>query len=209
MRSHGFRFRGQYEEEIKQELDRAASRSRRASPARTPQARRCQDGETRHHGSRRPRPRRGGIRRQGDAHLGQRGRAPRPRRSPTSTSSPAIRSGPTTRSCRPSPRRSPTASSSPSTSWPRASTASSRSSSTPPPWARACSAAPPAWAGCTRWSAWRSPPPLRVPMVCMVGNRALDDPGAFGVEHNDALVVRDLGWMLSGSTPRRRRSTPR
>ncbi|HET7875982.1 MAG TPA: pyruvate ferredoxin oxidoreductase, partial [Methylomirabilota bacterium] len=40
-------------------------------------------------------------------------------------------------------------------------------------------------------------PPLRVPMVCMVGNRALDDPGAFGVEHNDALVVRDLGWMLT------------
>src|SRR5881296_1381661 len=39
-------------------------------------------------------------------------------------------------------------------------------------------------------------PPLRVPMVCMVGNRALDDPGAFGVEHNDALSVRDLGWML-------------
>jgi pyruvate ferredoxin oxidoreductase alpha subunit len=39
-------------------------------------------------------------------------------------------------------------------------------------------------------------PPLRVPMVCMVGNRALDDPGAFGVEHNDALAVRDLGWML-------------
>ena len=39
-------------------------------------------------------------------------------------------------------------------------------------------------------------PPLRVPMVCMVSNRALDDPGAFGVEHNDALVVRDLGWLL-------------
>src|SRR5262245_8248816 len=39
-------------------------------------------------------------------------------------------------------------------------------------------------------------PPLRVPMVCLVGNRALDDPGAFGVEHNDALVVRDVGWML-------------
>src|SRR5205823_5385061 len=30
----------------------------------------------------------------------------------------------------------------------------------------------------------------------MVGNRALDDPGAFGVEHNDALAVRDLGWQL-------------
>src|SRR2546428_949439 len=39
-------------------------------------------------------------------------------------------------------------------------------------------------------------PPLRVPMIALVGNRALDDPGAFGVEHNDALVVRDLGWML-------------
>ena len=35
------------------------------------------------------------------------------------------------------------------------------------------------------------------PMVCMVGNRALDDPGAFGVEHNDALAVRDLGWLLT------------
>src|SRR5579884_2585735 len=40
-------------------------------------------------------------------------------------------------------------------------------------------------------------PALRVPMVAMVGNRALDDPGAFGVEHNDALAVRDLGWLLT------------
>src|SRR5947209_10734801 len=39
-------------------------------------------------------------------------------------------------------------------------------------------------------------PALRIPMVTMVGNRALDDPGAFGVEHNDALAVRDLGWLL-------------
>ncbi len=39
-------------------------------------------------------------------------------------------------------------------------------------------------------------PSLRIPMVAMVGNRALDDPGAFGVEHNDALAVRDLGWQL-------------
>ncbi len=37
---------------------------------------------------------------------------------------------------------------------------------------------------------------LRMPVVAMIGNRALDDPGAFGVEHNDALAVRDLGWML-------------
>ena len=37
---------------------------------------------------------------------------------------------------------------------------------------------------------------LRLPVVAMVGNRALDDPGAFGVEHNDALAVRDFGWML-------------
>jgi pyruvate ferredoxin oxidoreductase alpha subunit len=40
-------------------------------------------------------------------------------------------------------------------------------------------------------------PALRVPLVALVGNRALDDPGAFGVEHNDALSVRDLGWMLN------------
>ncbi len=38
---------------------------------------------------------------------------------------------------------------------------------------------------------------LRLPVVAMVGNRALDDPGAFGTEHNDALAVRDLGWMLT------------
>src|SRR5574341_2539065 len=37
---------------------------------------------------------------------------------------------------------------------------------------------------------------LRLPVVAIVGNRALDDPGAFGVEHNDALAVRDLGWQL-------------
>src|SRR5206468_4103038 len=39
-------------------------------------------------------------------------------------------------------------------------------------------------------------PALRIPIVAMVGIRALDDPGAFGVEHNDALAVRDLGWQL-------------
>ncbi|GAC1321031.1 MAG: oxalate oxidoreductase subunit alpha [Chloroflexota bacterium] len=38
---------------------------------------------------------------------------------------------------------------------------------------------------------------LRLPVVANIGNRALDDPGAFGVEHNDALTVRDLGWMLT------------
>src|SRR5690242_21944994 len=37
---------------------------------------------------------------------------------------------------------------------------------------------------------------LRLPVVANVGNRALDDPGAFGVEHNDALAVRDLGWLM-------------
>src|SRR5437588_7059588 len=38
---------------------------------------------------------------------------------------------------------------------------------------------------------------LRLPVVANVGNRALDDPGAFGVEHNDALAVRDLGWLMT------------
>jgi pyruvate ferredoxin oxidoreductase alpha subunit len=37
----------------------------------------------------------------------------------------------------------------------------------------------------------------RLPVVALVGNRALDDPGAFGVEHNDALMVRDLGWLVA------------
>lgn len=36
----------------------------------------------------------------------------------------------------------------------------------------------------------------RLPVVAMVGNRALDDPGAFGVEHNDMLAARDLGWLM-------------
>jgi pyruvate ferredoxin oxidoreductase alpha subunit len=40
-------------------------------------------------------------------------------------------------------------------------------------------------------------PALRLPMLALVGNRALDDPGAFGCEHNDALCVRDLGWLLT------------
>ena len=39
-------------------------------------------------------------------------------------------------------------------------------------------------------------PSVRVPIVALVGNRSLDDPGAFGVEHNGALAVRDLGWNL-------------
>src|ERR1051326_4397274 len=38
---------------------------------------------------------------------------------------------------------------------------------------------------------------LRLPVVANVGNRALDDPGAFGVEHNDARAVRDLGWLMT------------
>jgi pyruvate ferredoxin oxidoreductase alpha subunit len=36
----------------------------------------------------------------------------------------------------------------------------------------------------------------RLPILLLVGNRALDDPGAFGVEHNDAMAVRDMGWLL-------------
>src|SRR5581483_3883486 len=36
----------------------------------------------------------------------------------------------------------------------------------------------------------------RLPVLFLVGNRALDDPGAFGVEHNDAMAIRDMGWLL-------------
>src|ERR1700682_5361459 len=38
---------------------------------------------------------------------------------------------------------------------------------------------------------------LRLPVVAICGNRALDDPGAFGTEHNDSLAVRDLGWVVA------------
>jgi pyruvate ferredoxin oxidoreductase alpha subunit len=37
----------------------------------------------------------------------------------------------------------------------------------------------------------------RAPLVALVGNRALDDPGAFGTEHNETLMTRDVGWMFS------------
>jgi pyruvate ferredoxin oxidoreductase alpha subunit len=40
----------------------------------------------------------------------------------------------------------------------------------------------------------------RLPVLFLVGNRALDDPGAFGVEHNDALAIRDMGWLLMWAT---------
>ena len=40
----------------------------------------------------------------------------------------------------------------------------------------------------------------RMPVLFLVGNRALDDPGAFGVEHNDAMSVRDMGWLLCWAT---------
>ncbi len=40
-------------------------------------------------------------------------------------------------------------------------------------------------------------PALRLPLLALVGNRALDDPGAFGCEHNDAMCVRDLGWLMT------------
>jgi pyruvate ferredoxin oxidoreductase alpha subunit len=36
----------------------------------------------------------------------------------------------------------------------------------------------------------------RLPVLALVGNRALDDPGAFGVEHNDAMLIRDIGWLI-------------
>ena len=40
----------------------------------------------------------------------------------------------------------------------------------------------------------------RLPVLFLVGNRALDDPGAFGVEHNDSLAVRDMGFLIMWAT---------
>jgi len=37
----------------------------------------------------------------------------------------------------------------------------------------------------------------QLPVVGVVGCRALDDPGNFGMEWNDALMFRDIGWLMS------------
>ncbi len=36
-----------------------------------------------------------------------------------------------------------------------------------------------------------------VPVVGVIGTRALDDPGNFGMEWTDVLTTRDLGWLIS------------
>src|SRR2546428_7880623 len=42
----------------------------------------------------------------------------------------------------------------------------------------------------------------RLPVLFLVGNRALDDPGAFGVEHNDAMAGGGMGGVSPrGKTP--------
>ncbi|MEZ0290504.1 MAG: pyruvate ferredoxin oxidoreductase [Sulfolobales archaeon] len=40
-------------------------------------------------------------------------------------------------------------------------------------------------------------PMNQLPVVGIVGCRALDDPGNFGMEWNDALLFRDVGWLIS------------
>ncbi len=36
----------------------------------------------------------------------------------------------------------------------------------------------------------------QVPVIAVIGNRALDDPGNFAMEWNDALLYRDVGWLM-------------
>jgi len=36
----------------------------------------------------------------------------------------------------------------------------------------------------------------QVPVVAVIGNRALDDPGNFAMEWNDAFLYRDVGWLM-------------
>ncbi|MEM0151340.1 MAG: pyruvate ferredoxin oxidoreductase [Thermoplasmata archaeon] len=36
-----------------------------------------------------------------------------------------------------------------------------------------------------------------VPVIGVIGTRALDDPGNFGMEWTDILTTRDLGWLIS------------
>jgi len=40
-------------------------------------------------------------------------------------------------------------------------------------------------------------PMNRLPVIAIAGCRALDDPGNFGMEWNDALLYRDTGWLIS------------
>lgn len=37
----------------------------------------------------------------------------------------------------------------------------------------------------------------QLPVVAVAGCRALDDPGNFGMEWNDVLMFRDIGWLIS------------
>jgi pyruvate ferredoxin oxidoreductase alpha subunit len=37
----------------------------------------------------------------------------------------------------------------------------------------------------------------QLPVVAVAGCRALDDPGNFGMEWNDVLMFRDVGWLVS------------
>jgi len=37
----------------------------------------------------------------------------------------------------------------------------------------------------------------QLPVVAIAGCRALDDPGNFGMEWNDVLMFRDVGWLVS------------
>ena len=37
----------------------------------------------------------------------------------------------------------------------------------------------------------------QLPVVAVAGCRALDDPGNFGMEWNDTLMYRDMGWLVS------------
>src|SRR2546425_6740488 len=40
---------------------------------------------------------------------------------------------------------------------------------------------------------------VALPGLAVCGNRALDDPGAFGTEHKRPLARPDLGWLLPGA----------
>jgi len=37
----------------------------------------------------------------------------------------------------------------------------------------------------------------QLPVIGIIGCRALDDPGNFGMEWNDAFLFRDVGWLIS------------
>ena len=205
-RSHGFRFRGQYEEELKKDLDSRRRGDHRRHPGRE---RAAQDGvrETRMAVDDQGRSR--GIRREGAAHLGQRsgrrGADPRRHRRRHRLPDPPVRHRHPGH--RQEDRQRPAGG--------RVHRGRGRAQPVRDRQARlhgrapACSAAPPAWAGPTRWSAWWSRRRCGCRWSAWSATARSTIPAPSASSTTTRCSCATWAGCCAGSTPRRRRSTPR